>query len=165
MPKQSAGLLLFRRKNGNVEVMVVHPGGPFWARKDQGAWSVPKGEFEEGEEPFKAAQREFGEELGRAAPEGEPIELGSIKIKTGKTIYAWAIEADFDPSNIISNTFEMEWPPKSGKTQQFPEIDKAEWFALDTAASKMHQGQAAFLERLAEHLKIDLPKQQQMSLL
>jgi predicted NUDIX family NTP pyrophosphohydrolase len=166
MTKQSAGLLLFRKKDTQVEVLLGHPGGPFWAKKDAAAWSIPKGEFDEPEQPYAAAVREFAEEMGAPAPHGDPINLGFIKRKDGKTIYAWAIQADFDATNIKSNQFEMEWPPKSGKTQAFPEIDRADWFELGQATNKVHSGQVVFIQRLAEHLGINLPvPQEQISLL
>jgi predicted NUDIX family NTP pyrophosphohydrolase len=155
MAKQSAGLLIYRTKNKQVEVLLVHPGGPFWAKKDQGAWSIPKGEFEEGEEPLLAAKREFKEELGIAVPEGTYFELGSAKQSGGKVVYAWAIEADVDTKQVKSNTFEMEWPPRSGKKQEFPEVDKARWFALGVARQKLGKGQMPLLERLITELGID----------
>ena len=156
MKKQSAGLLLYRKTAESVEVLLVHPGGPFWAKKDHGAWSIPKGEFTEDEDVLHAARREFAEELGRPAPDGEPLDLGSFKRSDGKTIYAFALEADFDASNIQSNTFEMEWPPKSGQTQSFPEVDKAAWVDITKAIPKMHKNQAEFIDRLAEKLHLDL---------
>lgn len=156
MAKQSAGILLYRTKNLSVEVLLVHAGGPFWAKKDNGAWSIPKGEFTDDEEPFTAAKREFSEELGSPAPEGEYIDLGSIKQSGGKTVYAWAIKADFDPSAIKSNTFSMEWPPKSGQEQEFPEVDKAAWVPLGKAEAKLFKGQVALLTLLAEKLGKDI---------
>jgi predicted NUDIX family NTP pyrophosphohydrolase len=167
MKKQAAGILVYREKSGQVEVLLVHPGGPFWAKKDLGAWSIPKGEFAENEDRLEAAKREFKEELGQAAPTGEFIELGSFN-RTDKDIYGWAVKGDLDPSNISSNSFEMEWPPKSGQKQSFPEIDKATWVNINQAGPKMHKGQAVFLERLAERLniKIDgLPPEAQLNLL
>lgn len=171
MKKLSAGLLVYRLKNGQVEVLLAHPGGPFWAKKDLGAWSIPKGEYDENnEEPLAAAKREFEEEIGSKAPEGEYTELGEFRRKDSKTIQAWAVEGDLDVSEIHSNSFEMEWPPKSGQKQKFPEVDKAAWFSLNEATSKMHKGQAVFLERLANILHIpfgseevpDEPSQQQL---
>jgi predicted NUDIX family NTP pyrophosphohydrolase len=156
MAKQSAGILLYRVKNAIVEVLLVHSGGPFWAKKDAGAWSIPKGEFTDEEEPFVAAKREFSEELGFPAPGGDYIDLGSIKQSGGKTVYAWAIQADFDPSTMKSNTFSMEWPPKSGQEQEFPEVDKAAWVALDKAEIKLFKGQAPLLALLAEKLGKDI---------
>jgi len=151
---RSAGILLFRRKNGGTEFLLVHPGGPFWARKDAGAWSIPKGQIEEGEEPRACAIRELEEELG-AAPEldlEELIELGSIKQRAGKVVEAWAVEAEFDPATLASNTFSMEWPPRSGKQQDFPEVDRAEWFDPESAREKILPAQAEFLDRLLEQL-------------
>ena len=130
MKKQSAGLLLFKRTKKGVEVLIGHPGGPFWAKRSQGSWSIPKGEITTDEDMFTAAKREFAEELGAPAPEGDYISLGDAKQPSGKVVYIWAYEADFDASHIASNLFEMEWPPKSGQTQQFPELDKAGWFTL-----------------------------------
>lgn len=155
MKKASAGLLLYRKRSDGIEVLLVHPGGPFWVKKDQGAWSIPKGEYEEDEAPLGAARREFEEEIGRAAPDGDYIELGEFKRSDGKTIKAWAVEADLDTLTVKSNTFEMEWPPKSGKKQHFSEIDKAEWIPLQDASLKMHKGQPVFLERLAQKLNIN----------
>ncbi|HKH64554.1 MAG TPA: NUDIX domain-containing protein [Solirubrobacterales bacterium] len=151
---RSAGILLFRRRNGGTEFLLVHPGGPFWARKDAGSWSIPKGQIEEGEEPRACAIRELEEELG-AAPELDPeelIELGSIKQRAGKVVEAWAAEADFDPATLAGNTFSMEWPPRSGKQQDFPEVDRAEWFDLAMAREKILPAQAEFLDRLLERL-------------
>jgi predicted NUDIX family NTP pyrophosphohydrolase len=151
---RSAGILLFRRHGDGVEFLLVHPGGPFWARKDAGAWSIPKGQIEEGEEPRACAIRELGEELG-AAPQldpGELIELGSIKQRAGKVVEAWAAEAEFDPAEIASNTFSMEWPPRSGRRQDFPEVDRAEWFDPEAAREKILAAQAELLDRLLERL-------------
>lgn len=156
MKKQSAGIVLYRKRDGIVEVLVGHAGGPFWARKDVGAWSIPKGEFEADEEPIAAARREFEEELGIPAPEGELIELGSIKRKDGKTIYVWALEGDADAKKLTSNAFDLEWPPKSGQIQKFPEFDRAAWLPIAKAGPKLHKGQSEFLERLAEKLGVDL---------
>ena len=151
MPKTSAGLLLFRETSGNLEVLLVHPGGPFWSKKDEGAWSIPKGELDEGEDPLKAARRELEEETGASAP-GEAIPLGSLKQSGGKTVHAWAVRGDFDPTLLRSNTFLLEWPPKSGRMQEFPEVDRAGWFAMDVAKRKILKGQTGFLERLQEKL-------------
>ena len=151
MAKQSAGILLFRKKGKGAEVLLVHPGGPFWAKKDVGAWSIPKGEFTEGEEPLAAAKREFAEELGHPAPDGELVELGQAKQASGKVVHAWALEVDFDATNIKSNTFQMEWPPKSGQRQEFPEVDRAAWFPLQTAGAKLVKGQLPLLEMLAAY--------------
>jgi len=148
MPKESAGLLLFRRRAGDLEVFLVHPGGPFWAKKDRAAWSIPKGEFGSGEEPLAAAKREFAEETGFTLG-GAYRALGSHKQPGGKTVHAWALEADCDPAAIRSNTFTMEWPPRSGRQQEFPEIDRAAWFPLAAAREKVHQGQVAVLDALA----------------
>jgi len=150
MSKQSSGILLYRRKNDRLEFLLVHPGGPFWKKKDAGAWSIPKGEFDD-EDALQAAKREFKEEIGLPI-EGQVVALEPQKQKGGKLVYAWALEGDLDPRNIKSNTFEMEWPPKSGKKQQFPEIDRAEWFPAPTALQKINQGQAAFIQELIEKL-------------
>jgi predicted NUDIX family NTP pyrophosphohydrolase len=152
MAKQSAGILLYRMNGTGVEVLLVHSGGPFWAKKDKGAWSIPKGEFTDDEEPLAAAKREFNEELGSPAPEGEYIDLGTVKQSGGKTVYAWTIQADFEPAMFRSNTFTMEWPPKSGQEQEFPEVDKVAWVPLDKAEAKVFKGQVAFFSTLAEKL-------------
>jgi predicted NUDIX family NTP pyrophosphohydrolase len=147
----SAGLVLFReRDDGALEVLLGHMGGPFWARKDEGAWSIPKGELEPGEEPRAAALREFAEELGHAAPDGELLELGEIRQKAGKRVIGFALEGDFDPGALVPGTFELAWPPRSGRTQSFPEVDRVAWFDLQTAAAKIVRGQAELLERLAQ---------------
>lgn len=146
MPKQSAGILLFRKKADVLEVLLVHPGGPFFAKKDLGAWSIPKGEFEE-EDPLEAAKREFREETGTKA-EGTFIPLLPVKQKSGKRIYAWAVEGDLDVEKVSSNTFEIEWPPRSGKQKQFPEIDKAQWFTIADAKEKINSGQIPLLTEL-----------------
>jgi predicted NUDIX family NTP pyrophosphohydrolase len=153
--KHSAGVLLFRRRGGErVEFLLVHPGGPFWRRKDAGAWTIPKGQIEDEEEPRACAIRELEEELGPAAeldPE-QLIELGSIRQRAGKVVEAWAAEADFDPAALDSNTFEMEWPPRSGEQQEFPEVDRAEWFDLERAREKILPAQAELLDRLLDRL-------------
>jgi predicted NUDIX family NTP pyrophosphohydrolase len=149
--KHSAGLLIYRRRQ-TIEVFLVHPGGPFWKNKDDGAWSIPKGEFDETEEPLDAAKREVREETGWAI-EGTFLPLAPVKQKGGKIVHAWAVEGDYDAAAIRSNGFVMEWPPKSGRMQEFPEIDRAEWFAIDTARAKIHSGQAALLDRLLQILK------------
>lgn len=149
--KTSAGLLLFRRRGGSVEVLLVHPGGPFWKDKDWGAWSIPKGEFDDGEPPLEAARREFEEETGSAAS-GPYMPLAPLRQKSGKVIHAWAAEGDLDASAIRSNTFSLEWPPRSGRRQTFPEVDRAEWFDPDEALRRIHPGQAPFLSELREHL-------------
>jgi len=145
--KQSAGLLMYRRRGGAVEVFLVHPGGPFWAKKDAAAWSIPKGEFADDEDPLAAAQREFAEETG-LTPSGPFTALTPIKQTGGKTVQAWAVEGDCDPASVRSNTFTMEWPPRSGRRQEFPEVDRAEWFTLDVARNKIHKDQVALLEEL-----------------
>lgn len=152
MPKQSAGLLLFRETAAGIEVLLVHPGGPFWVKKDAGAWSIPKGLIEEGEEPLAAARREFEEEVGIAAPEGETIPLTPLRQPSGKIVHAWALRSDLDPAIFVSGTFEVEWPPKSGKRQSFPEIDRVEWFTLDAARGKLLAGQRPFLDELGRLL-------------
>ncbi len=148
MTKRSAGILLYRGSLPVPELLLVHPGGPFWAKKDQGAWSIPKGEYEDGEDKLLAAKREFEEELGIAPPQGSALDLGEIVQPSRKTITAFALEGDFDPAKLKSNRFEMEWPPKSGKRQSFPEVDRAEWFASDGARKKILPGQAPFIDRL-----------------
>ena len=150
MARQSAGLLLYRRRAGRLEVLLVHPGGPFWAAKDAGAWSIPKGEIGEGEDPLAAARREFEEELGRPAV-GEPIPLQPVRQRGGKVVHAWAVEGDFDPATLRSSTFPMEWPPKSGRQQEFPEVDRAAWFTLEEAREKILDGQRGLLEELRAH--------------
>jgi predicted NUDIX family NTP pyrophosphohydrolase len=147
---RSAGLLLFRRVDRELEVLLVHPGGPFWATRDTGAWSIPKGEIEESEDPLAAARREFGEELGTPAPEDEAVELGEVRQKAGKTVVAWGVEGDLDPTAIVSNTFTMQWPPRSGRSQEFPEVDRAGWFGLAEARERINPAQAALLDRLNE---------------
>jgi len=149
--KQSAGLLLFRRRERSIEVLLVHPGGPYWARKDDGAWSIPKGEVDETEDVLAAARREVEEETG-ARPSGPFISLSPVHQTGGKIVHVWAVESDFDPSSLESNLFEMEWPPKSGKVQSFPEVDRASWFDLETAARKILVSQAVVLQHLQERL-------------
>lgn len=151
MPKRSAGLLLFRGASGRLEVLLVHPGGPFWAKKDEGAWSIPKGEFAENESPLQAARREFEEETG-FAPSGEVIPLEPLRLPGGKLVYAWAMRADFDPAALKSNLFCIEWPLKSGRRQEFPEVDRAAWFSLEAARRKILKGQAPFLLQLQQKL-------------
>lgn len=153
--KRSAGILLFRREGGATEFLLVHPGGPFWVKKDAGAWSIPKGQIEEDEEPRACAIRELEEELG-PAPKLDPeelIELGSIRQRAGKVVEAWAAEAEFDPAALDSNTFTMEWPPRSGKQAEFPEVDQAGWFGLEAAREKILPAQAELLDRLLERLE------------
>jgi predicted NUDIX family NTP pyrophosphohydrolase len=152
--KRSAGILLFRQREAETEFLLIHPGGPFWTRKDEGAWSIPKGQIESEEEPRACAIRELEEELG-PAPTLDPeqlIELGSIRQRAGKVVEAWAAEGDFDPAALDSNTFSMEWPPRSGTQQEFPEVDRAEWFGLEQAREKILPAQAEFLDRLCERL-------------
>ena len=144
---QSAGLLLYRLKANVTEVLLVHPGGPFWKNKDEGAWSIPKGEFSAGEDGLEAAKRELHEETGYQL-NGNFIALTPVKQRGGKTVHAWALEADLDTSQVKSNTFEMEWPPRSGKKQEFPEIDKAEWFQIPEARQKINPSQAALIDEL-----------------
>jgi predicted NUDIX family NTP pyrophosphohydrolase len=151
MPKRSAGLLLYRIRNGMVEVLIGHPGGPFWARKDDGAWSIPKGLIEADEDHLAGAVREFTEELGSPPPAGPAVPLGSTRGR-GKTITVFAVAGDFDPSTITSNLFTLEWPPRSGRIQSFPEIDRAAWFDADTARRKLSTAQVPFVDRLLEHL-------------
>jgi len=147
----SAGILLFRLAGNEIEVLLVHPGGPFWAKKDAGAWSIPKGEVEDGEEPLACALRELEEELGTPfsfAPE-ELTELGSVRQKGGKVVHCWAAQGEFDPAGLHSNTFTMEWPPRSGVKREFPEVDRADWFGDEQAKEKINPAQAEFLDRLA----------------
>jgi len=151
MPKTSAGLLLYRLREGRLEVFLVHPGGPFWARKDPGAWSIPKGEFAEPEEPLAAAIREFQEETGVAIA-GSFLPLPPRKQPGSKTVLAWAVEGDLDPGQIQSNTFLLEWPKGSGRRKEFPEVDRAEWFAIPEAKLRILAGQAGFLDDLCERL-------------
>jgi predicted NUDIX family NTP pyrophosphohydrolase len=148
MPVSSAGVLLYRTGNQGLEVLLGHPGGPFWVRRDDGAWSIPKGEHDPDEDPRAAAAREFAEELGAPPPPGRELELGTARLPSGKRLTVFAVEADFDAGQARSNTFELEWPPRSGRMQSFPEIDRAEWFDLATARVKLAKGQAEFLDRL-----------------
>jgi predicted NUDIX family NTP pyrophosphohydrolase len=145
---RSAGILLHRHGTAGREVLLVHPGGPYWARQDAGAWSIPKGELDPGEDPRACALREFAEETGTELPPGELAELGSVKLKSGKQVVAFAAEGDLDPDTILSSTFELEWPPRSGRIQAFPEVDRAGWFELDAAREKLNPAQAAFVDRL-----------------
>jgi predicted NUDIX family NTP pyrophosphohydrolase len=151
-PKTSAAILLYRRRQDEVEVLLVHPGGPFWARKDLGAWSLPKGEVAPDEAAVETARREFLEETGMAI-DGRFTELEPVKQKGGKTVLAWAVEGDFDPSRLRSNTFSMEWPPKSGRVQAFPEVDRAEWFPVAEARNRILEAQADFLDQLVRLLE------------
>jgi predicted NUDIX family NTP pyrophosphohydrolase len=152
MAKQTAGILAYRRRNGAIEVFLAHPGGPFWAKKDLAAWSIPKGEFVDPEAPLDAARREFAEEIGQSV-DGAFIALTPCKPKGGKIIYAFAVEADVDAAKVESNLFEMEWPPHSGKMQSFPEVDRAAWFGIEDARTRLHKGQLPILEELVERLK------------
>lgn len=146
---QSAGLLLFRLRDNRIEILLGHPGGPFWRRKDHGAWTIPKGLIDAGEDPRAAALREFTEETGHR-PAGELLSLGSARQPGGKLVHAWAVQDDWDPVGLRSNTFEMEWPPRSGKRQELPEIDRAAWFGIAEARSRILEGQAVFIDRLLE---------------
>jgi len=150
--KQSAGILVYRVTSDNIEVLLVHPGGPFWSKKDDGAWFIPKGEIEPGEEPLAAALREFREELGIDPPPGEPRELGTVKNKGGKLIHAWALPGDLDLQAFKSNTFSLEWPPRSGKSREFPEVDRAQYFGVEHALQKMHPAELPLVQRLLEQL-------------
>lgn len=152
MPKVSAGLLLFRRREAGVEVLIAHMGGPFWARRDDGAWTVPKGLIEPDEDPLGTARREFEEELGSSAPPGPYIELGEITQSSGKIVHAWGVEGDFDPNGLRSNLMQVEWPPRSGKLREYPEIDRAEWMRPEEIGDRLIKGQIAFVERLVEAL-------------
>lgn len=152
MPKTSAALLLYRHQPA-LEVLIAHMGGPFWARKDAGAWSIPKGEYSAGEEPLDAAQREFAEEMGSPAPAGSVVPLGSVKQSGGKVVTAFALEGDFDLAGFRSNTFAMEWPRGSGRMQDFPEVDRAEWVSVDVAREKLVKGQVPVLDALLAHLE------------
>lgn len=151
MPRKSAGILLFRETSGALEVLLVHPGGPFWAKKDDGVWSIPKGEFEESEDPLAAARRELEEETGLRPP-GDAIPLEPLRQPSGKIVYAWAVMGDADPAALKSNIFSMEWPPNSGRMQDFPEIDRAGWFTIKEAKRKILKGQAGFLDQLQTKL-------------
>ena len=146
--KRSAGLLLYRLRDGRLEVLIAHMGGPFWARKDEGGWSIVKGEYEEHEDPLAAARREFLEETGSEPPVGTALALGEVRQPSGKRIVAWAIESDFDADSIRSNTFTIEWPRGSGRQQEFPEIDRARWFDTQTARRKLVKGQVPFIDLL-----------------
>jgi predicted NUDIX family NTP pyrophosphohydrolase len=149
MPKRSAGLLMFRTSNDQLEVFLVHPGGPLWAKKDKGAWTIPKGEYEQDENPLVAAQREFEEETGFQAT-GEFVDLGSIKQKSGKVVNAWAFEGDCDPAKLASNTCEIEWPPRSERRLEIPEVDSGRWFSTNEASEYMREEQREFLQRLSK---------------
>jgi predicted NUDIX family NTP pyrophosphohydrolase len=150
--KQSAGILLYRMKKNRLEIFLVHPGGPFFANKDAGSWSVPKGEFGENEDPLEVAKKEFEEETGQQI-KGDFFALSPIKQKGGKTVFAWAVEGEADETKMISNTFTIEWPPRSGKMKEFPEVDKGEWFDTATAKEKINSSQAALIEELVKKLE------------
>jgi predicted NUDIX family NTP pyrophosphohydrolase len=150
--KQSAGILVYKVVDGEVRVLLVHPGGPFWAKKDLGAWSLPKGEYEDPADPLQAALRELAEETTLEVSAEDCVPLGTVKQKSGKVVTAWAAPADFDTARLRSNTFQLEWPPRSGKLREFPEVDRAEWFDPATAREKLVPAQAAFVDRLLEHL-------------
>jgi predicted NUDIX family NTP pyrophosphohydrolase len=149
MPKRSAGILMYRRPDARLELLLVHPGGPFWARKDLGAWSIPKGEYSQGEDALAVAKREFEEETG-ARPQGDFLPLGELVQPGRKIVTAFALEGDFDPSGLKSNLFDLEWPPKSGRKQSFPEVDRAQWFSTADARQKILTGQSEFITRLLE---------------
>jgi predicted NUDIX family NTP pyrophosphohydrolase len=155
MVRYSAGLLPYRIDGQThvLEVLLVHPGGPFWAKKDDGAWSIAKGELDEGEDGFAAAEREFAEELGAAAPDGERLDLGELRQPSGKRIVAWAVYGDVDVTSVTSNTFEIEWPPKSGMFKAYPEVDRAAWYSAYRARSKLVKGQVTFVDRLVEQVR------------
>jgi predicted NUDIX family NTP pyrophosphohydrolase len=148
MARRSAGILLYRRRDDGVEVLLVHPGGPLWARRDAGAWSIPKGEYTEGEDPLAAALREFEEETGQRPPEAKMVALGEVRQRGGKVVSAWAAPGDLDPAAVTSNTFSMEWPPRSGRRREFPEVDRAGWFDPATAREKLLAAQAGLVDRL-----------------
>jgi predicted NUDIX family NTP pyrophosphohydrolase len=147
MPRASAGLLMYRRRSGALQVLLVHPGGPFWTKRDLGAWTIPKGEVAQGEDPLATARREFEEETSLRA-NGPFLPLGSVTQKAGKVVHAWAFEGDCDPALVESNTFEVEWPPRSGKWRSFPEVDRAEWFSLEDARVKLNAAQTSLLDAL-----------------
>jgi predicted NUDIX family NTP pyrophosphohydrolase len=150
VPKRSAGILLYRRCDDELQVLLVHPGGPLWAKKDHGVWSIPKGEYGDDEHPFEAARREFLEELGSTMPDGPAIDLGEVRLKSGKLVRAWSIEGDLDAAAAVSNTFWLEWPPRSGRQIEVPENDRAEWFGIDQARERVNPSQVALLDRLIE---------------
>ncbi len=165
MAKQSAGILVYRFNNQQLEVLLAHNGGPFFARKDNGWWTIPKGLIEPDEDPVQAAKREFKEETGIDLPAGDLTPLGSVRQRNNKDVHAWAIEADIDVSHFVSNTFSVEWPPKSGKTEDFPEIDKVQWFNLKQAKVKANSAQVELIDRLVEHLGFDDVTPEQINLL
>lgn len=150
--RRSAGILVFRRTARGVEVLIGHMGGPFWARKEEAAWSVPKGEYEPDEDPLAAARREFVEELGLPVPAGELLDLSDVRQPSGKVVTVWAVEGDLDPADVVPGTFEMEWPTGSGRMREFPELERVEWCGLDLARERLVKGQRVFLDRLAQRL-------------
>jgi predicted NUDIX family NTP pyrophosphohydrolase len=151
-PPRSSGLLVYRVGSGRIEVLLAHPGGPFWQKRDEGVWSVVKGEIDDGEDPLAAARREFEEETGLTPPSGPETPLGSITQKAGKVVEVWAIEGEVDPASVVPGTFRMEWPPRSGRFADFPEVDRVAWFDPDTARNKLNPAQVELLDRLLEHL-------------
>jgi predicted NUDIX family NTP pyrophosphohydrolase len=157
MAKQSAGILVYRFRDQLLEVLLIHPGGPLWAKKDTAAWSIPKGEIAQGEDPLQAARREVHEETGLWIRK-TPMDLGVLTQPGGKKVHAFAVQGDFDPRNLVSNTFQMPWPPGSNQAKSFPEVDRAQWFSIQTAREKIHKGQAGFLDRLCDQLGISQPK-------
>ncbi len=158
MTRQSAGLLLYRfRADGAVEILIGHPGGPLFSRRDEGVWSVPKGEYEPGEQALAAAAREFTEELGQVPPSSERVSLGEVRQAGGKRVVAWAVEGDFDPAELSSNLFEMEWPPRSNQIGRFPEIDRVEWFSPQRARAKLNPAQVPFVDRLLDAVAASPP--------
>lgn len=154
MPKLSAGVLMYRTGHGVVEVLIAHPGGPFWARKDDGVWSIPKGEYTDGEDPWAAAQREFLEELGLSVPDGPRVDLGPLKQPSGKVVTAFAVRGDLDVTESRSNTFQLEWPKGSGKMREFPEVDRVGWFSVAQARIKLLKGQRRFLDQLMAQTEV-----------
>jgi predicted NUDIX family NTP pyrophosphohydrolase len=150
--RRSAGILLHRGRGDGLEVLLVHPGGPAWSKRDAGAWSIPKGEYADGEDPLDAARREFEEELGSAAPPGDAEDLGEIRQRSGKRVHGWALPGDLDVSTVVSNVVDFEWPPRSGRVIEIPEVDRAEWFGLGVAREKINAGQVPLLDRLEELL-------------
>lgn len=152
MTARSAGILLYRRVGPRLEVLAVHPGGPFWSHRDEGAWSIPKGEIDDDDDPLAVARREFAEELGTEVPDGPVIDLGEVRQRAGKVVRAFAVEGDLDPTTVVSNTVEIEWPPRSGRRTEIPEIDRAEWFTVDEARAKLNPAQVALLEELQTRL-------------
>jgi predicted NUDIX family NTP pyrophosphohydrolase len=154
MPRRSAGLLLYRVRGEAVEVLLVHPGGPLWARRDQGAWSIPKGEYQPGDDPLACALREFQEETGQPPPPAPTLELGTVRQRGGKLLTAWAVAGDLDADAISSNTFTMEWPPRSGSRREFPEVDRAGWFGVEAAREKLLAAQVELVDRLLAALNV-----------